>query len=362
MKHIGDSGSANLGASISMLILSTVAVGLRLLFRLQAKQRPILSDVFVMFSLVFAFVWYGFNINYITQGPGPGTYDLTEIMASLQIGGLTWGNALMKMSYFGEIFFTAAISSAKLSILSLYQRIFGISVPFRRFNYFMDGVVVVLWIIFTFLFIFPCHPVSRYWNLAEQELSPGSCVEEAHLVFAFEFTNLIVDVVMLGMPPFMISQLNLPRDKKWSTCGILLLGGMVCIVSIVRLSYIWNPSSAENLKDLSATMITSDIQLGIALLCACLPTYTPLLRLFNRTLTSLKQSSARKTYEYPLKPSKQSTEGKYSNDHSSTGSNTICASGHSSVDYTTNADTREESRGMNSMSSYTAANDPSERV
>lgn len=51
-------------------------------------------------------------------------------------------------------------------------------------------------------------------------------MSKTELVFAFEFTNLFVDLVMLAMPPAMISQLQLPRDKKWSVCGVLLVGGM----------------------------------------------------------------------------------------------------------------------------------------
>ncbi|KAJ6090418.1 hypothetical protein N7486_009233 [Penicillium sp. IBT 16267x] len=316
MKDLSASGTANLGACISMLILATSAVTLRLVFRLQAKQSPTLSDVLVMLSLVFALVWYGFNIH-------------------------------------------SSISSAKLSILDMYQRIFGISIPFRRFNYFMDGVVIFFWVLFTFLFIFSCHPVSMYWDLAE---SAGHCMSETKLLFSFEFTNLIVDLVILGMPPIMISRLNLPKGKKWSVCGILLLGGMVCLISMVRLSYIWNPASSADLKNLSATIITSHVQLGIALLCACLPTYTPLLRLFNRSFNSRKQRSSKKTYEYPLKPSKPTQESKDTGDYSTTDSKTICAPGHHSLDYTVNSDSREEFRGMDCMSSRTAAQVPADTV
>lgn len=44
--------------------------------------------------------------------------------------------------------------------------------------------------------------------------------------------------------------------------------------------------------------IISDVQLGVAILCACLPTYAPLLRFFRRGLKVTKQSSARKMYRF----------------------------------------------------------------
>lgn len=125
--------------------------------------------------------------------------------------------------YLCDIFFIATVSTAKLSILALYHTIFGISIPFRRLNYAMVGFVVLFWIVFTFLYIFQCHPVHMLWDAMA---SPEYCMSSGKLTLAFELTNLFVDVAMVAMPPFMIGQLNLRSAQKYSVCGILLLGGM----------------------------------------------------------------------------------------------------------------------------------------
>lgn len=46
---------------------------------------------------------------------------------------------------------------------------------------------------------------------------------------------------------------------------------------MVRLHYIWVPSNPEFMQTAPA-MVASSVQLGTAILCACFPTYAPLLR------------------------------------------------------------------------------------
>lgn len=67
---------------------------------------------------------------------------------------------------------------------------------------------------------------------------------------------------------------------------------------MIRLSYIWNPDSKEFPKNISAMQITASVQLSIAILCACLPSYAPVLRLFGRKLRRSKHSDPRKLCEY----------------------------------------------------------------
>jgi hypothetical protein len=55
------------------------------------------------------------------------------------------------------------------------------------------------------------------------------------------------------------------------------------------MTYIWDPSAPETVA-ISEVMIISSIQLGIAVLCACLPTYGPLLNASRRGLKSLRRA------------------------------------------------------------------------
>ncbi|RAK94424.1 hypothetical protein BO79DRAFT_241874 [Aspergillus costaricaensis CBS 115574] len=299
MKHLSQSGASNLGAALSMLILSILAVALRLVFRLQARQGLTLSDATMVLALVFTIAFYSLVINYTADGPGPGTWSIPQVLTNLENGGITWGVALLKVSYLSGVIFITAINITKLSILALYHTLFGISVPFKRFNWAMVGVVLFFWILFEFIFIFQCSPIPMFWNLAE---SATHCMSVTHILFAFEFTNFCVDVAMLVMPLVMIKNLNLPRAKKLSVSGILLLGGMVCIVSVVRLYFIWNPASIHFPRSLPAMEVASEVQLGVAIFCACLPTYAPVLKLFRSLWRSFGQRGSKKSFDYRMTP------------------------------------------------------------
>jgi hypothetical protein len=63
----------------------------------------------------------------------------------------------------------------------------------------------------------------------------------------------------------------------------------VCIASVVRMVYIWDPKAPQTVA-ISEVMIISSIQLGVAVLCACLPTYGPLLNASRRGLRRAKRA------------------------------------------------------------------------
>ncbi|KAJ6164004.1 hypothetical protein N7470_002676 [Penicillium chermesinum] len=293
-KTLSSSGSENLGASIAMLLISAIAVILRLSFRISARQNLTVSDGLIVLSLLFMVVYCASIIHYVTAGPGPGTFDVGQIKANVKNGGLRWGIAMAKTLYLCDIFFIATVSTAKLSILALYRSIFGVSVTFRRVNYAMVAFVCLFWIVFTFLYIFQCSPVHMVWDALA---SPVYCMSSGKLTLAFELTNLFVDVTMVAMPPFMIGQLNLRSAQKYSVIGILLLGGVVCIVSMVRLAYIWVPSNPDFMNTAPA-MVASSVQLGIAILCACFPTYAPLLRFCSGARKADYNNTPGKYYNY----------------------------------------------------------------
>ena len=87
--------------------------------------------------------------------------------------------------------------------------------------------------------------------------------------------------------------MTLPRPTILG--GIFSLSHSVCISSIVKLSYVWNPEDPE-VVDVSPAMLWSSVQLGVAILCACLPTFAPLLRLARQKLGA--SSDGTKTYGY----------------------------------------------------------------
>lgn len=119
----------------------------------------------------------------------------------------------------------------------------------------------------------------------------------------------------------------------------------VCIISMVRLYYIWSPTS-DVLRSVSAAMLTADIQLGVAILCACLPTYAPLLRLCKGRLKSTQQSSARRLVDYEL-PSRKTDKGENNLlDRSFTDNKFMSRSCNNSLHHSHKSDPFGDSEGM----------------
>lgn len=63
MKLLSPSGSENLGAAIAMLVIGALAVILRFIFRISAKQSLMISDGLIGLSLAFMAVYSASIIN-----------------------------------------------------------------------------------------------------------------------------------------------------------------------------------------------------------------------------------------------------------------------------------------------------------
>ncbi|VUC24323.1 unnamed protein product [Clonostachys rosea] len=116
-------------------------------------------------------------------------------------------------------------------------------------------------------------------DLRRYDSSFGSdefCMSMPKLLLGFELTNLFIDVAILLIPTVMVAKLRLNAIKKVSVIGVFLLGAMVCVTSIVRLTAIWNPPDILANFDTAKGMLWSTLQVGMTIVCACLPTFGPI--------------------------------------------------------------------------------------
>ncbi|KAI5928774.1 hypothetical protein F4810DRAFT_705706 [Camillea tinctor] len=286
MKELGASGTANFGAAIFMIVISVVSVAIRLALRRWARIPLSWSDWLILFGLAMIIVDTGLILEYIVAGPGPGTYDLNEIIANYANGGAEWAPVMLKELYIGDLFFGFAITSVKLSILAFYREIFSISKTFQQWNWTVSSLCIVWLLVTTFCNAFQCNPPSALWEYLG---STEYCIPSGPLWLGYELTNFFLDVLVLGLPVVMVHRLRLRTAQKWSVASIFLLGGLVCVASIVRMVYIWNPHAPDTVQ-INQVQVLSSIQLGIAVLCACLPTYGPLLSLSRKAIKRIKRA------------------------------------------------------------------------
>ncbi|KAI0383267.1 hypothetical protein F5Y04DRAFT_278974 [Hypomontagnella monticulosa] len=152
------------------------------------------------------------------------------------------------MSFIAELFFGTSLTSIKLSILWFYDTLFSVNDTMLRVTRATAILCVIWYLTVTFVIIFQCNPVSAYWESVD---SPLYCLSSPAVLLGYEMSNLFLDVTILCIPVTIVPRLRLSTPKKATVLGIFLLGALVCVCSILRLTAIWKPPDVlQNCKSL----------------------------------------------------------------------------------------------------------------
>lgn len=173
--------------------------------------------------------------------------------------------------YIYSIFYFLVIALVQVSILFFYRRIFFPS-SFRITSAVLIGVCVA-WCI-TALVIevgYPSHPIGYYFPGG-----PQTKFSVKYLTFwlAMAIIEILLEIIILILPIRELYRLQLSTKKQLLCSFIFALGGFVIITGIIRMAKVYKPGSAD--VDLTQGQIWLNVHLGTAILCACLPTYRPL--------------------------------------------------------------------------------------
>ncbi|KAI1341942.1 hypothetical protein F5Y15DRAFT_352249 [Xylariaceae sp. FL0016] len=265
----------NFAVCVAMMAISFLFVLLRFAVRFSTRQALNGSDWLCLLALLLFFAYAIDIINFIYNVSAYGAFDFANVTDLVEL------KNLLRTGFQVEILFGTGLSVVKFSILWFYYGIFNINQLMRKVT-IGTAVVCALWFVCsTLLIVFQCTPPSAFW---ETYLDPGHCLANTKVLLGFEITNLFVDVAILVIPVGAIRDLQLPTAKKTSVMIIFLLGGFVCVTSMVRLSAIWRLPNVTANYDFPMTMMWSTIQLGTAIVCACLPTLGRLLSFITKPL------------------------------------------------------------------------------
>ena len=121
-----------------------------------------------------------------------------------------------------EFLYGTSILTIKLSVLSLYRRIF--SVPkFKLAANIVQGVVIAWWIAVILVSIFSCNPINGFWD---KLYTKSKCINTEHFFIGNAVPNIATDIVILILPLREIWHLNTQRHQKVALSFIFLLGGL----------------------------------------------------------------------------------------------------------------------------------------
>jgi hypothetical protein len=200
----------------------------------------------------------------------------------------------MQMFYLDQIFYKFTINLTKLSILTLYLRIF--TQPwFVRTCWCCFAIVTIYAVASILVTVFQCTPINYFWDHhappatgSSGSLPSPHCVSSTAFWLANAVYNISTDVIILVTLPFMIWSLRLPRSQKFGLTFVFGLGIFVFATSVLRMTTLKSGSKARDplVGTVLSTMWTM-IEASIAVVCACLPMCrTPLQKIWPKLFPS----------------------------------------------------------------------------
>ncbi|KGO38802.1 Transcription factor, fungi [Penicillium expansum] len=231
-------GPLQIGPVIATYVIAVIVVLLRFYTRFQVQSVRILADdwmiVVALISIQLA-VTAGFALIVVVSG-NPSLGRHIWVVPGIEV------ENMMRILFAFVLLYVLSTPLIKISILLFYRRIFGMTLS--------------IW--------FP---------------SGGKCVYDLYNFYiAYAGVNVITDISILMVPIPIVWKLQMRRTQKFLVCGILLIGGIVCIASLVRIYYITFIRSHDYTWVIGNVFIWSSIEPAIGILCACLPTLHPLIR------------------------------------------------------------------------------------
>ncbi|KAI1275625.1 hypothetical protein F5Y07DRAFT_167553 [Xylaria sp. FL0933] len=157
----------------------------------------------------------------------------------------------------------------KLSVLALYQRVFGVDKNYLRWIYSL-AVFEILWVIaISILQGLQCQPVHKFW----QPEVDGHCISEGALIVVLEIPNSISDFAMVGLILVMIRPLHINPADKLKLRILFSLGGVVGILGFIKIGVTYSTNSIYSFNKIG---VISFVQALLSTFCCCAPTYATL--------------------------------------------------------------------------------------
>lgn len=133
-------------------------------------------------------------------------------------------------------------------------------------------------------------------------------------------SDVILDGLVLTIPWYPVWHLNMPLRRKFTVCGIFLLGAFVCLFGIFRVFAMFDAvkPSADRSYSSAAAFYWATIETGIGILSACLPLMRPLIQesgpetLIRSVQQKLKKSLSRTRITSDGVSSRRPSESEYS--------------------------------------------------
>lgn len=264
--------------AIFLPCVGTIAVGMRFYVR-RLKGTSLLGDDWTILAAL-VLTWILGIILIVGDAAGAlGTHTPTDPKtgADIPTPASIFGT---KLYYAFVIIFILTIGLVKASVLLFYRRIF-VSEIFRRISLGLL-ILVILWTTAFFLArVFACGShFTAFWTNGASIAKFCGPYQDIELGFAI--SDVITDLMVLATPLHFIWTLQMNITQKIVITFIFLLGLLSTASGIVRLAFLiingfeTKPGFRDVIGIDTVVLAWSQVEAGIGVLAACLPTLRPL--------------------------------------------------------------------------------------
>ncbi|AEO54559.1 hypothetical protein MYCTH_2033980, partial [Thermothelomyces thermophilus ATCC 42464] len=258
-------------ASIVLAVISCGMVAVRLGFKIFVTRSLSPDDYAVAVLVAFAIPSIVIiHVGIIPNGVGKDIWALTPE----EITNFLFYFYLMAVLYFAQVMLV------KLCILFFYLRIFPTR-GVRRLLWATLAFNVVWGVLYFFVAVFQCTPVSYFWTHWDGE-HEGKCLNSNAIAWSNAIISIVLDLWMLATPLAQIRSLKLNWKKKVGVALMFVVGTFVTVVSIIRLQSLVVFASSDNASwDNFPVSLWSTVEINVGIMCTCMPTLRlVLVRLF----------------------------------------------------------------------------------
>jgi hypothetical protein len=130
---------------------------------------------------------------------------------------------LVQTALVAQTFYNLCIPTIKISILTLYSRIFSRTTGWFTPTLYVSAIFVALYSIPQVLtYIFQCVPIRSLWERVDSSV----CINFKDVIVVFGIINIVTDWAILALPLPVVAGLKMERRTKFSISALFLLGGL----------------------------------------------------------------------------------------------------------------------------------------
>ncbi|RFU82157.1 gpcr, pth11-type [Trichoderma arundinaceum] len=156
---------------------------------------------------------------------------------------------------------------------------------YTRILWALFGFSWIVWQISWPVAIFQCKPVAAAWG------EPGDCTSGQTVILNVSYfvsvANIFTDVSTALVPMFLLRHVQLPRKAKYSTVGILSLGVLASVATIIRISYTWAyTATVDRYYTIGKIVMLTVLECDLGIIAGSMPMLRQLLRSISPSFAS----------------------------------------------------------------------------